>query len=70
MNPIYSVRARKKVPDEWKETVSGIKNAFTLVNYVANIGGFMATLGFPMGTAIGAVSGTLVEGVRIIIIDP
>ena len=69
-NGIPLINLEERAPDEWKDTVAGIKKAFSLVNYVVNIGGFTITLGYPIGTITGIIGGTIVEGMRLIIIDP
>lgn len=69
-NGIPLINLEKRTPEEWKDTVSGIKKAFGLVNYVASVGGFTLALGFPVGTFVGIMGGKVVDGVRMIIIDP
>ena len=69
-NKIPLINLEKLVPEEYRDAVSGIKNAFSMVNYIVSVGGFTLALGFPLGTVVGLASSTIVEGVRIFIIDP
>lgn len=54
------------VPEEWRESVRGIKWMVRFVNWIAFIGGFSLMLG-PV-TAL--LSGSTVTGIRLVLIDP
>ena len=56
------INLEKTVPEEWRSTVRGIKKTVSLVNWIASIGRFSMSLGF-YGTAV-------VEGIRLLLIDP
>jgi len=56
------INLEEEAPEEWRETVKGIKNAISLVNWIASLGGFSISLGI-FGTAV-------VEGIRLFLIDP
>jgi hypothetical protein len=56
----------KRVPKEWQKSVSGLKKAIDLVNWIALIGTFSLWL----GPIIGVLGGSAVTGIRLLLIDP
>jgi len=56
----------KRAPEEWKKSVRGVKNAVTLINWIASIVEFSLLLGPVFGTIVGST----VTGVRILLVDP
>ena len=56
----------KRAPEEWKKSVRGVKNAVTLINWIASIVEFSLLLGPVVGTIVGST----ITGVRILLVDP
>ena len=56
----------KRAPEEWKESVRGVKNAVTLINWIASIVGYSILL----GPVVGPFVGPMVKGVRMLLVDP
>lgn len=57
------INLEEKVPDEWKETVSGLKK---LANWIAFLGTFTVT----GNLILSGVSAKVTEGIRLFLIDP
>ena len=60
------INLEKQVPEEWQETVRGIKKTFDFVNWIGSIAVFSLWLGPVAGPPVGSA----VEGLRIVLIDP
>ena len=66
LKAIPLLNLEKRVPEEWKETVNGIKKAGSIINWIGFLGGYSIILPFPMSPVVGGI----VEGVRLILLDP
>jgi len=54
------------VPEEWRESLRGVKWMINFVNWIALIGGFSLFLG-PVASVL---SGVTIKGIRLVLIDP
>ena len=63
INVFPLINLEEKVPDEWKETVSGLKK---LANWIAFLGTFTLT----GNLILSGVSAKVTEGIRLFLIDP
>lgn len=66
-NALPLLNLEKIAPDEWKESVRGLKKAVDVVRWIASIGAFSVWL----GPYAGPISGTVVDqGIRLLLVDP
>jgi hypothetical protein len=66
LDAIPLINLEKIVPQEWQKSISGLKKAVAIINWIATIGVFAIWL----GPAAGVIDGSAVTGVRLLLIDP
>lgn len=66
LDAIPLINLEKVVPEEWRKSISGLKKAVDVINWIATIGVFAIWLG-PAASVIG---GSAATGIRLLLIDP
>lgn len=56
----------KRVPEEWRGVVRGIKDAVSTINWIGTIGGYSIVF----GPFVGRFVGPTVTGIRLFLVDP
>jgi len=56
----------KRAPEEWRDTIRGIKWVVKVVNWIA----FSAVFSIYLGPAVGPIAGKFVDGIRLVLVDP
>lgn len=66
LDAIPLINLEKIAPEEWRKSISGLKKAVDMINWIATVGAFAIWL----GPVAGVAGGSAATGVRLLLIDP
>lgn len=65
-NAFPLLNLEKRAPEEWRDTVRGIKWTIKAVNWIA----FSVVFSLYLGPVAGTIAGKVVDGIRLLLVDP